>query len=252
MRDMRLLKGRPARLSVLDFGLFKVHANGRVIGICGYLVETDANERVLIDSGFPAKYAENAERATQEDRLFEFGEVIECRPDQLPRPQIAKAGIDADQIDLFILTHTHIDHVGAIGDFVQAPMVISAAERALPKPLYWGQRRPLDWPEREYVVLEGDVRIGPGFEIVMAPGHAPGQIAMLVDLPETGAVLLTSDAISRPAEIDERFDTAPDPQAAIASAARLMELAAERDAFVIYGHCPEQWATLRKVPDHYG
>ncbi|MEY8841207.1 N-acyl homoserine lactonase family protein [Cribrihabitans sp. XS_ASV171] len=249
---MPLLNGRPIRLTVLDFGLFKVHANGRVIGICGYLVETDEGEKVLIDSGFPPKYAEDAERATQEDRLYEFGEVVECRPDQMPRPQLAKAGVAADEIDLFILTHTHIDHVGGIADFPQAPMVVSAAERALPQPLYWGQQRPLDWPVREYVVLDGDTRIGPGFEILMAPGHAPGQIAMLLDLPETGAVLLTSDAISRPAEIEERFDTAPDPETAIASAARLMEVAEARGAFVIYGHSPEQWGGLRKAPDHYG
>ncbi|MEO3478164.1 hypothetical protein AAFO90_10840 [Phaeobacter sp. CAU 1743] len=29
-----LLKGRPVRLFVLDFGLFRVHSNGRKIGIC--------------------------------------------------------------------------------------------------------------------------------------------------------------------------------------------------------------------------
>jgi N-acyl homoserine lactone hydrolase len=64
-------------------------------------------------------------------------------------------------------------------------------------------------------------------------------------------VLWTSDAISRPAEIDERFDTAPDPETAIASAERLMALAEARGAFVIYGHCPDQWPSLRKAPDVY-
>ena len=47
MTSQHILRGRPTRLAVLDYGLFKVHANGRVIGICGYLVETDAGERVL-------------------------------------------------------------------------------------------------------------------------------------------------------------------------------------------------------------
>ena len=59
-----LLNGRPVRLYVLDFGLFRVHSNGRKIGICGYLIQTDAGENVLIDSGFPAKYATDPAQAS--------------------------------------------------------------------------------------------------------------------------------------------------------------------------------------------
>jgi N-acyl homoserine lactone hydrolase len=99
-------------------------------------------------------------------------------------------------------------------------------------------------------VLDGDREIGPDFTVLQAPGHAPGQLAILLDLPKTGAVLLTSDAISRPAEIEEGFEGSR-PARARASAARLMDLARARDAFVIWGHCPEQWPTLRKAPDAY-
>jgi len=31
-----------------------------------------------------------------------------------------------------------------------------------------------------------------------------------------------------------------------------MALAQERDAFVIFGHCPKQWPTLKKIPEYYG
>jgi len=76
----------------------------------------------------------------------------------------------------------------------------------------------------------------------------PGQLALLVHLPETGPVLITGDAISRPAEIGEGFDTALDPVLARHSAARLMALAAQTGAFVIYGHAPDQWPLLKKAP----
>jgi len=251
MRTMNILQGRPARLIVLDYGLFRVHANGRIIGICGFLIQTDAGENVLVDSGFPARYAHDMTTAAAEDGLGRFGEVLKLTADNLPRAQLALCGIAAADIHLFILTHSHIDHVGGIADFPQAPMLVGRAERALPQPLYFGAARPLDWPDRHTITLDGDNAIGPGFEVLAAPGHTPGQLALAIELKDTGHVLITSDAISRPAEIDEAFDTAPDPVTAQASATRLMTLARERNAMIIYGHCPDQWPDLKKAPDAY-
>ena len=57
------LKGKPKRLAMLDYGLFEVHAGPRIIGICGAVIETDAGEIVLIDTGFPQKYADDADAA---------------------------------------------------------------------------------------------------------------------------------------------------------------------------------------------
>ena len=50
---LKKLSGHPVSLAVLNFGLFTVHSNGRIIGIPGFLVETSAGEKVLIDTGFP-------------------------------------------------------------------------------------------------------------------------------------------------------------------------------------------------------
>ena len=93
MRANNFLKGRPVSLHVLDYGLFKVHANGRVIGICGYLIQTDAGECVLVDTGFPQKYADDMAAATTEDRLYEFGEVLTCDAQNMPGPQLKRAGV---------------------------------------------------------------------------------------------------------------------------------------------------------------
>jgi len=248
---MPLLNARPASLHILDYGLFRVHANGRIIGICGYLITTEAGERVLVDTGFPPEYATDHAAASARDGLGSFGEVLVCTPDNLPAAQLARCGVVPGQIDLMIQSHTHIDHLGGLAEFPQAPVLIAAAERALPRPLYFGARQPVDWPDRRYLTLDRDTEIGPGFTVLMAPGHAPGQMALMIDLPQTGPVLLSSDAISRPAEIDEGFDTAPDPAQARASAARILALADRRGAFVIYGHCPRQWPNLRKAPEGY-
>ena len=246
-----LLTGRPKRLAVLDYGLFQVHANGRVIGICGFIIETDAGEHVLIDTGFPPKYARDPEAATREDDLGAFGRVLSITERNMAPRQLDLLGLAPGDIDLMIQSHTHIDHVGFIDAFPEAPILIAAAERALPRPLYWAGRQPLDWPDRDYRLVTQDMQAGPGFDVLLVPGHAPGQLAFLVDLPETGTVLLTSDAISRAAEIDEKFRGSWDEKLAIFHGDRLMTLAQQRDAFVIYGHSPEQWPELRKAPHWY-
>lgn len=250
MQAEGFIKGRPVSLAVLDYGLFQVHSNGRIIGISGFAIQTDENETILVDTGLPEKYAKNAQFASEEDRLDEFGEVLECKPDNLPAAQLAKLGLTSEDVTLHVCTHTHIDHVGGLHAFPEAPILISANERKLAKPLYWGNTQPLDWPECDYILVESDVRVGPGLTVLEAPGHSPGQIALLVELPSR-AVMLTSDAISRAEEIDEKFVGAWNEAAANASAERLMKLAAEKDAFVIYGHCPKQWPDLRKAPETY-
>jgi N-acyl homoserine lactone hydrolase len=242
------LKGKPVRLAVLDYGLFEVHAGPRTIGICGFVVQTDAGETILIDTGFPEKYARDAAAATEEDDLGSFGRVLSVTPENLPAAQLGKLGLAKDDVTLMIQSHTHIDHVGDMAGFPNAPILISAAERALPRPLYWSGKQPMDWPDARYHTVDADMTLGPGFEVLHCPGHAPGQLAFMVDLPQTGWVLLTSDAISRASEIDEKFAGSWDVAQAIHHGDRLMKLANERDAFVIFGHSPEQWPDLSKAP----
>ena len=245
------IKGRPAQLHVLDYGLFKVHANGRVIGICGFLIVTDQGERILVDTGFPRKYAEDVKAASLEDRLGGFGEVLELSAENMPDAQLAKSGVAMRDIDLLIITHTHIDHVGGLCDFPDIPILIAKAERDLEKPMYWGKIQPMDWPEQEYLLVEGDFDLGPDLRILLVPGHAPGQLALLLTLPESGPMLLVSDAISRPDEVVEEFAGSWDEELAIKNGNRLIALAKEQGAEIIYGHCPAQWPILRKTPEYF-
>ena len=251
MRNQITLKGKPKRLAMLDYGLFEVHAGPRTIGICGAVIETDAAEVILIDTGFPAKYAQDAEAATLEDDLGSFGRVLSVTPDNLPGPQLAKLGLRKSDVTLMIQSHTHIDHIGDMAGYPQAPILMSAHERALPRPLYWSGKQPIGWPEADYHLIDKDTLLGSEFEVLHCPGHAPGQLAFMIRLPQTGWVLLTSDAISRASEIDEKFAGSWDDEQAIFHGERLMALAAERDALVIYGHSPKQWPQLKKAPEWF-
>ena len=251
MVNRQRLSGHPISLTVLDFGLFTVHANGRIIGIPGFLIVTSAGEKVLLDTGFAKKYADDVEAASAEDNLGEFGKVLKLTQENQPEAQLAKMGLSKSDLDLLIISHTHIDHVGNIGAFPGVPILIGAGERALPKPIYWRGKQPLEWPDSEYILVDEDFDLGPGFKVLHAPGHTPGELALLIDLPETGSVLLTSDAISRESEVAEGCLDSTNPEEALATAHRILKLAKDRDAFVIYGHGPEQWKELKKAPESY-
>ncbi len=243
-----ILHGTPTRLHILDFGLFHVNA-GREIGIPGFLITTDHGEYVLVDTGFPAKYAANPVLAAQEDGLTAFGHVRHLTETNLCAGQLALLGLTPADIDLVILTHSHIDHIGGLETVTPAPIIIGIEERALPRPLYWGDCQPMVWPAAQWLPVHEDTDIAPGLTVLHVPGHAPGQLALRLDLPQTGRVILTSDAISRPSEPAEGFADAHDPTRAAHHAARLMQMG--QDAVMIWGHCPQQWHEIRKTPLFY-
>lgn len=247
-----ILSGTIRRLYVLDFGLFQVHENQRVIGIPGFLIQTHDGQNILVDTGFPARYAQDAEGATLEDGLDSFGRVLHLDQQNLPQGQLSLIGLETNDIHTLVMTHTDIDHVGGIAGFPQATMVIGRRERALPQPRYFGDRSPIPWPDRESdQLVEGDRALCAGVALLDTPGHSPGHLSLLVRLPQTGTVLITGDAISRPAELEEGFGGAWDPDQARSSAERLMAIAQREKAMIIYGHDPVQWGSLRKAPGFY-
>ena len=211
------------RLYILDFGLFEVHENGRAIGIPGYLIQTTDGKNILVDTGFPSKYAGDADKATLEDSLDTFGRVLKLTHDNLPAAQLAKVGLTPNDITHLVLTHSDIDHVGGLHDFPCAQHIMHADERAFDKPRYFGEARPLEWPEHaDTLLIDEDTELVPGVTLLSTPGHAPGHLSLLLRLPETGAVLLTADAISRPDELETGFGGAWDKtQAALERRAHL-------------------------------
>lgn len=255
-------------LRVLDFGranidLGAVMAPGDLDGqwaVCafpGYLIELNDNRRVLVDTG------PNRRHITEPMYEFagtDFGTKLipQMTPADDPRNRLAEQGLNTDDIDILILTHTHFDHAGNAGDFTKSEIVIDRDAYAFGIDL-GKQGKPGGIPERgangeplNYRLVDGDTDLAPGLKLLATPGHAPGHMSVLLQLPDTGPVILAIDAIYSQGNRDHHnYKIGFDPQQGELSAERLIALEDSEGAWIIYGHDPIQWAQMRKAPEAY-
>jgi N-acyl homoserine lactone hydrolase len=179
------------------------------------------------------------------------------RIDATLRSQLQRAGYAPGAITYVALSHAHWDHTGNLRDFVDSSTwLVQRAERdsifgAAPLP----NQPDFAGIERMRVqVLEGDHDVfGDGrVRLLFAPGHTPGHQVLLVDLPRTGAVLLSGDLY----HFAEELTLAPAPggrnAAQIAgSRAKVEALLSKTGAQLWIQHDRNHFAKLRKAPAFY-
>ena len=174
--------------------------------------------------------------------------------------QLAQHGVPAASIHTVVQTHLHIDHTGALGHFPDAAVVVHARElaaaRAAADPSRTGYvRADYDRPDLRWHPADGELDLyGDGtIRLIETPGHSAGHMSLLLSLEDTGPVLLTADA----ADNRDQWEGRAHPRAlhsrteAARSLERLRALARETNALVVFGHDPQNWATLRHAPLAY-
>jgi glyoxylase-like metal-dependent hydrolase (beta-lactamase superfamily II) len=87
---------------------------------------------------------------------------------------------------------------------------------------------------------------------IQTPGHTPGSMSMRVDLPDTGTMIFTADAVY----MGDSYGPPPVAAAIVnnleqfyTSVEKIRTLATESNATVVFGHDPNQIKQLRTAPD---
>lgn len=129
--------------------------------------------------------------------------------------QLVAGGVDPDRVRWIVLTHLHTDHVGGIGDFPFAQVLVSRTEWNLAQGL-GGQLRgylPQYWPSTvaPLTVEFSGPALGPfsgshditgdgSMVMVPLPGHTRGHAGLLVRTAAGAAFLCAGDAAHTAAE----------------------------------------------------
>jgi N-acyl homoserine lactone hydrolase len=222
------------------------------VPVPGYLIQTTDGINILIDTGWPRSFVEYPQNPP--------GLSIEMRSGDTIVSRLAAIGLQPSDIDYLVCTHLDDDHSGNHDLFTNAELVIQQQHYELAKgghSRFAANRAVWDYPSLRYRLIEGDIELVPGVELLETSGHVPGHQSVLVHLPLTGGVLLAADAVMHRSMADaatrQLFVTDMDNEQSIRESTQKVSDIAQRQgmAFIIYGHDAEQWSSLRHSPAFY-
>jgi glyoxylase-like metal-dependent hydrolase (beta-lactamase superfamily II) len=229
--------------------------------VSAYLVE-HARGRVLFDTGcHPEAMGSGGRWPPQfQDEVPFSGGAACCLPQRLQ-----DLGLGPDDIDDVVLSHMHNDHAGCVEFFGRSRLLVHEDEFAACLRAYalgrkmdsyiWDDThqwvgRSLNW--RLVGRDEPDFELAEGVRLLnLGPGHSYGMLGLHVTLPETGHVLLVSDAVYTSDNYGppERYPgVVYDTIGWQRTVTRIRRLAADLGAQVWFGHDAKQFATLIKAP----
>ena len=127
--------------------------------------------------------------------------------------RLAAIGVKPDDVAVVVNSHLHFDHAGNNRAFPNATFIVQGEHLAYAKgrpnfpAIYW------DDPALRYLPASGRARVAAGIEVVPTPGHAPGHQSLVVDLAESGRVVLCGDAAFTRANLERGEIPGQDPAA---------------------------------------
>jgi N-acyl homoserine lactone hydrolase len=215
------------------------------------LVDTP-DGRLLWDTSCPRDWEERWVPTGLQD-FFPYDHVGE---EEYLDSRLKQLGLAPGDIDYVVFSHLHFDHAGNAGLFegTSARLVCSDVEKEFAfgfEGAFNGAHLKADYESLTFETVSGDTEFLPGVSFLQTPGHTPGSMSMRVDLPESGTMIFTADAVYMGASYGP-----PAVPAAIvnnleqfySSVEKLRRIATESDATVVFGHDPEQIKKLRTAP----
>lgn len=225
------------------------------VPICTYLLDT-SDGWVLLDAGLDSHHLVDP---GQIEKYFSPGRWFPppvVKPVHEMEAQLKSIGIGFEDISILILSHLHADHSGHIKRMPQARIVVQKREYDY---AFSNAEKIAYFPEDydihglSWDVIDGDTKVLDGIEAIFTPGHTPGHQSLIVDLPQTGKVILTADVGDWIENFDQEIlpGSATSDEEAIASIRRINALRQQTGAPMFLTHDPVLVQKIKLAPDYY-
>ena len=178
--------------------------------------------------------------------------------------QLALCGVSPSEITKIVISHMHLDHAGNLGMFPHADVYVPKADfmfaqtliRLNPDPVTHGGyiKADLETPVKQYHLVEKDMELVSGIEMINLPGHTPGLIGLVIHLENDGTLIFPQDCVYNseiygpPAKASGLLY---DSLSFFASIEKVRELEKKYNAKVFFAHDYDFFQTIRKAPEFY-
>jgi N-acyl homoserine lactone hydrolase len=266
-KEMRLYVFTSGALT-LDKSIIQNGASGKVtIPVAFFLIRHPKGD-VLFDCG-------NNDRIITDPSYWGpfVGALDPVRtPDIAIDAQLSKINVKPSDIKYVVLGHFHVDHAGNIGKFLDSTFVYQRDEI-----------RNAFWPAPGYatffitgdfemmrnkvgagmankvkaIELDGDLDLFGDHSIYIhrTVSHTPGSQILVVRLPKSGTVVLTSDAVYLQENLDKNIlpsiGSVYNPPGMLDAYAWVKRVRDLEGADIIYAHDPDTFKAHKHSPDYY-
>jgi len=165
----------------------------RVIGYCWYIKGPKKN--IIVDTGCPIEIIETRRPGSRGIMDFESA--------------LGTIGITPEKVDIIIQTHLHYDHCGNAKRCKNAEVIVQRKEVEFARAPHPYFARLYDWElidEARLHIVEGDIEIDDGVQIISTPGHSPGGQSVAIRTAKGRAIITgfccNMHAFELPGEVD--------------------------------------------------
>lgn len=224
--------------------------------VMAFLIETDEGY-ILYDTGSNPK----AMYGYWPKNLQEIYPLYQKNEERLEN-QLALCGVKPEDVKKVVISHMHLDHAGGLYLFPHADVYVPKQDfeyaqvmvHKNPNPATHGGYVKADCESPvNYILVEHNMKLADGIELICLPGHTPNLLGILLHLKDKTFILpqdcvYTEEIYGPPAKVSGLLY---DSIAYFKSIEKVRELQKEYNAEVIFAHDYNYFKTLKLAPEYY-